>query len=100
MLHLVRRYADAVQRERHPLLIFDEFEGKAALTFGDVGIVRLGSPHETLLNAPWTSDDQGPRPLAHILCVDEEPSEPTKMIAMQVAHADHVDIVGGEPEPI
>ena len=28
-------------------------KAKAALTFGDVGIVRLGRPHEALLDAPW-----------------------------------------------
>src|SRR6185295_11687608 len=100
MLYLVRRDADAVQRERHLLFIFDEIEGKAALTFGNVGIVRLGSPHEALLDAPWTGDDQGLRPPAHVLRVDEEPSETAEMVAMQVAHADHVDIAGREPEPV
>src|SRR5512145_1845439 len=100
MFDLVGRDADAVQRERHLLLIFHEVEGKAALTFGDVGIMRLGGPHETLLDAPRAGDDQGPRPLAHILRVDEEPGETAEMIAMQMADADHVDIVGREPEPI
>jgi hypothetical protein len=100
MLDLVGRDADAVQRERNLLLIFDELEADGARAFRDVGIESLSRSQEALGDALGTGDDQGTGPLAHILRVDEEPSETAEMIAMQMADANHVDFVGREPEPV
>src|SRR6516164_10062432 len=99
MLDLERRDADAVQGERNLLIIFDKVEGEAAIAFGDLGIEGFRGADEAPFDALWTGDDQGPLALACILCLDQEPREAAEMVTMQMADANHVDVVGGEPEP-
>src|SRR5262245_40977621 len=85
MLHLERRDADTVQRKWNLLLILDELEAEGRRAFSYVGIKSLSRRVEALGDALGTGDDQGPRPLARILGVDEKPGQSAEMVAMQMA---------------
>ncbi len=100
MVHLEGRNGDATNLDRRLLLVLDEDQVKVPRHRCGIRIERLRRRDEPGLDAFGARNHQGPRAVAYIFGVDQEPRKATEMVPMQMGDEHRVDIVRIDPEPV